>query len=222
MIKIARLTFNPFGENTYILHNDSKECIIVDAGNYSAAEDRALSEFIKKNALTPVLAVNTHGHVDHILGVSYVKKTYNIPFAVHADDRFLIDSAAEHGAMYGFNICEIPSIDIDLKGEQEIRFGESTLQIIHTPGHSPGHICLYNKENGIMLTGDTLFKESIGRTDLPGGDYGQIMQSIIDKILPLGEGVRFFPGHGSDSTLGHEALYNPFITEVLGGEVKPR
>lgn len=219
MIEIAVLPLNPFQENTLIVSDATKECIIVDAGNYTPQEDARLSQYIAEHGLKPVMAVNTHGHVDHMLGVSYLKKTYGIPFAIHGKDRFLIESAATHGAIYGFKVGEIPSIDIDLEGQSEIRFGESTLQIIETPGHTPGHIALYSPENKLLITGDTLFKESIGRTDLPGGDYSWIMRSILDKLMPLGGDVRFYPGHGPASTLGHEALYNPFVTEVMGGEV---
>lgn len=222
MIKIAVLPMNPFGENTLIVSDQTGQCLIVDAGNYTPREDAALSQYIEQQGLKPVMAVNTHGHVDHMLGVNYVKKTFGIPFAIHGKDRFLIESAPTHGAIYGFKVTDTPSIDIDLEGEKEIRFGESRFQIIETPGHTPGHIALYNPENKLLITGDTLFRESIGRTDLPGGDYSWIMRSILDKLMPLGDEVRFYPGHGPESTLGHEALYNPFVTEVLGGEVDPQ
>lgn len=220
MIKIGVLSFNPFQENTIVVSDQTGECIIIDAGNYSAHEDVALSKYIDDNGLKPVMAVNTHGHVDHILGINYVKQRYGIPFAIDGRDLFLVESAPTHGAIYGFNITESPTMDINLEGQKKVKFGESSLEIIETPGHTPGHICLYNRDNNILITGDTLFKESIGRTDLPGGDYSWIMRSIIEKIMPLGGDVRFYPGHGPDSTLGHEALYNPFITEVIGGEVK--
>lgn len=219
MIKIAVLPFNPFQENTLIVSDHTGEAIIIDAGNYSQQENAALDKYIADNDLKPVMAVNTHGHIDHILGVGHVKGKYGIPFALHGDDIFLVDSAPAHGQIYGFNLAQAPVVDIDLKGQETIKFGESELQIIHTPGHTPGHINLYDPENKMLITGDTLFKESIGRTDLPGGDYSWIMKSILEKIMPLGGEVRFYPGHGPSSTLGHEAMYNPFIVEVLGGEV---
>lgn len=219
MIKVDVLPFNPFQENTLIVSDHTGECVIVDAGNYGAREDRTLVEFITRNNLKPVLAINTHGHVDHMLGVSFVKDTFGVKFALHGKDKFLIESAPTHGAIYGFNIEKIPTVEIDLAETPEVRFGGSVLTVIETPGHTPGHVAFYNEENKILLTGDTLFRESIGRTDLPGGDYSWIMKSILEKIMPLGGDVRFYPGHGPDSTLGHEALYNPFITEVLGGEV---
>lgn len=222
MIKIATLQFNPFQENTYVISDSTGEAIIVDAGNYSAAEDNALLNYVKDNGLKPVMAVNTHGHVDHILGVQFVKDTFGVPFALHGEDKFLVDSCRTHGELYGFKIGTVPSVDIDLSGETSVKFGESELRIIHTPGHTPGHIALYDEQSKALLTGDTLFKESIGRTDLPGGDYTWIMKSILEKIVPLGGDVTIFPGHGPSSTISHELLYNPFIVEVLNNEVNYR
>ena len=218
-LNIAKFAFNPFQENTYVVWDATGECVIIDAGNYSAAEDRTLTDFIREKWLTPVLALNTHGHVDHLLGVPYVTTTWGIPFALHGADRFLVDSCVEHGRLYGFQVAEIPVVGRDLAEQEEVRFGESTLRIIETPGHTPGHVCFWNPEEKVLFTGDTLFKESIGRTDLPGGDYRWIMRSILDRLMPLGGDVEFHPGHGPASTLRHEALYNPFVTEVLGGEV---
>ncbi len=219
MIKVGVLPFNPFQENTIILSDESGECVIVDAGNYNPQEDAALSKYITDNGLKPVMAVNTHGHVDHMLGVNYVKETYGIPFAIHGKDKFLIDSAPTHGAIYGFKVDKVPTVDIDLEGQKELKFGNTVFQIIETPGHTPGHVAFYNSDNKLLLTGDTLFRESIGRTDLPGGDYSWIMRSILDKLIPLGDDVHFYPGHGMESTIGHESLYNPFVTEVLNHEI---
>ncbi len=219
MIKIKVLPVNPFQENTIIISDETSECIIVDAGNYNALEDATLTKYISDNRLKPMMAINTHGHVDHMLGVGYVKETYDIPFAIHGKDKFLIESAQTHGAIYGFQVDSVPTVDIDLEGEHEVRFGNTTFQIIETPGHTPGHIALYNPGNRLLLTGDTLFRESIGRTDLPGGDYSWIMRSILDKLIPLGDDVHLYPGHGMESTIGHETLYNPFITEVLNNEI---
>lgn len=219
MIKVGVLPFNPFQENTIILSDESGECVIVDAGNYNPQEDAALSKYITDNGLKPVMAVNTHGHVDHMLGVDYVKETYGIPFAIHGKDKFLIDSAPTHGAIYGFKVDKVPTVDIDLEGQKELKFGNTVFQIIETPGHTPGHVAFYNSDNKLLLTGDTLFRESIGRTDLPGGDYSWIMRSILDRLIPLGDDVHFYPGHGMESTIGHESLYNPFVTEVLNHEI---
>ncbi len=221
-MKIACLTFNPIQENTYLLWDDTSECVVIDAGNSSPREDAALDDFIARHGLKPVLAANTHGHFDHTLGVEHLKQRYGIPFALSSKDCFLVDNAATSGSVFGVRIGAMPSTDIDLEQQQVIRFGQTRLQILRTPGHTPGHVAFYEPESKSLFTGDTLFRESIGRTDLPGGDYSWIMRSILDVIVPLGEEVRVYPGHGPETTIGHELLYNPFIVEVLNEEVNYR
>lgn len=221
-MKIACLPFNPIQENTYVVWDDTKECVVIDAGNCSPREDAALDDFIDRQGLKPVLAANTHGHFDHTLGVGHLKQRYGIPFALSEKDRFLLDNAAVSGSLFGVKTGPMPAIDRDLDAETEIRFGNSVLRILRTPGHTPGHVAFYEPESKALFTGDTLFRESIGRTDLPGGDYSWIMRSILDVIVPLGEEVHVYPGHGPESTIGHELLYNPFIVEVLNGEVNYR
>mgnify|MGYP006315811213 FL=1 len=218
-MNIAKLVFNPIMENTYIVWDDTKECIIIDAGNFSAREDAQLTDFISERGLKPVMAVNTHGHFDHAMGVGYLKETYGVKFACSSKDQFLVDSAQQSGAMFGVKCAPVPAIDIDLDKIDEIAFGATKLRVIKTPGHTPGHVSLYNEEQKVLFTGDTLFRESIGRTDLPGGDYSWIMTSILEQLVPLGDDVEFYPGHGDKSTIGHETLYNPFVTEVLNNEI---
>lgn len=218
-MNIAKLVFNPIMENTYIVWDDTRECIIIDAGNFSAREDAQLTDFISQRGLKPVMAVNTHGHFDHAMGVGYLKETYGVKFACSSKDQFLVDSAQQSGAMFGVKCAPVPAIDIDLDKMEEIAFGATKLRVIKTPGHTPGHVSLYNEEQKVLFTGDTLFRESIGRTDLPGGDYSWIMTSILEQLVPLGDDVEFYPGHGDKSTIGHETLYNPFVTEVLNNEI---
>ena len=218
-MNIAKLVFNPIMENTYIVWDDTKECIIIDAGNFSAREDAQLTDFISERGLKPVMAVNTHGHFDHAMGVGYLKETYGVKFACSSKDQFLVDSAQQSGAMFGVKCAPVPAIDIDLDKMDEIAFGATKLRVIKTPGHTPGHVSLYNEEQKVLFTGDTLFRESIGRTDLPGGDYSWIMTSILEQLVPLGDDVEFYPGHGDKSTIGHETLYSPFVTEVLNNEI---
>ena len=221
-MKIACLPFNPIQENSYILWDETSECVVIDAGNSTPREDAALDDFIARHGLKPVLAANTHGHFDHTLGVEHLKQRYGIPFALSSKDRFLVDNAATSGSVFGVKIGAMPSTDIDLEQQDEIRFGNTRLQILRTPGHTPGHVAFYEPQSKSLFTGDTLFRESIGRTDLPGGDYSWIMRSILDVIVPLGEEVRVYPGHGPETTIGHELLYNPFIVEVLNEEVNYR
>lgn len=238
-MEIKRFIFNPFSENTYLIWDDTLECVIIDAGNHTPAADRTLDEFIGKHGLKPVLAANTHGHIDHLLGVLHVVERWSVEWALPASDRFLVDGAAGQAEMFGLAMRGVPVPTRDLADGDSVRFGNSELRVIATPGHTPGHVCFFaaglgaadgdeqagngkrtdGPAGGLLFTGDTLFRDSIGRTDLPGGDYSWIMRSIIDRLLPLGHAVAIFPGHGADSTLGHEALYNPFITEVLNQEL---
>ena len=132
MITVKIIVSNPFQENTIVLSDQTKECIIIDAGGYTPQENKALSDYIESNGLKPVMAVNTHGHVDHMLGVNYVKERYGIPFAIDGRDAFLIESAPTHGAIYGFKVDSVPTIDIDLQGKKEVRFGDTAMEIIET------------------------------------------------------------------------------------------
>ncbi len=219
-MNIATLQFNPLGENTYVIWDETLECAIIDAGNSGAREDQALFNFIADKGLTPKMAINTHGHFDHVMGVEALRKQYGIPFALSAKDQFLLDNTTSGSMVYGMKLGEMPSkIDIDLSELEQITVGNTTLQVIPTPGHTPGQVALFEAKQKVLFTGDTLFKESIGRTDLPGGDYSWIMESILKSIIPLGEDVEFFPGHGPSSTIGHEVLYNPFVVEVLNDEI---
>ena len=218
-MKIACLTFNPIQENTYVVWDDTKECAVIDAGNSTPKEDAALDGFLAEHGLKPVLAVNTHGHFDHVLGVEHLRKTYGIPFALSGKDKFLLDNAAPGSSIFGVKVGAMPSIDLDLDTTDEVRFGHTALKIIPTPGHTPGHVSLYAPQAKAVFTGDTLFRESIGRTDLPGGDYSWIMRSILERLIPLGDETEVYPGHGESTTIGHESLYNPFVVEVLNGQV---
>ena len=218
-MKIERFVFNPIQENTYVLWDATGECVVVDAGNFSAREDRILSDFIAQKGLRPVAAINTHGHFDHTLGVRYVKETYGVPFMLSGKDAFLLSNAATSASIFGVPAGEMPAADVDIDAQQEVRFGDTVLRIIAVPGHTPGHVALYEPQSKSLFTGDTLFRESIGRTDLPGGDYSWIMRSILENILPLGDEVKIYPGHGESSDLGHESMYNPFVVEVLNNEI---
>lgn len=222
MLKIACLPFNPIQENTYVLWDETNECVVIDAGNSSPREDAALDNFIAEHGLKPVLAANTHGHFDHTLGVEHLKQRYGIPFALSSKDTFLLENAATSGSIFGVKVGAMPTVERDLDGEQGIRFGKTTLRVLRTPGHTPGHVAFFDEGSKSLFTGDTLFRESIGRTDLPGGDYSWIMRSILDVLVPLGDEVHVYPGHGPESTIGHEVLYNPFIVEVLNEEVNYR
>ena len=210
---------NPLCENTYIVWDDTKECVVIDAGAMSDRENQMVAAVIAENGLKPVMAINTHGHFDHLLGAEFVCRRYDVPFAMSSKDKFLLENGVASAELFGVRAGDMPTLDIDLEGRESIQFGDTTLQIIPTPGHTPGHVALFEPQSKVLFTGDTLFRESIGRTDLPGGDYSWIMRSIIDNLLPLGDEVKIYPGHGEDSTIGHESMYNPFVVEVLNQEV---
>ena len=219
-MKIARLIFNPIQENTYIIWDSTLEAAIIDAGESSERECEIIDKFIAERGLKPTLAINTHGHFDHLMGVEHLQRKYGVRFALSSKDEFLLKGASVSAELFGVRAGDMPeTIDIDLDGLESISFGHTELKVIPTPGHTPGHVALYEPTSGVLFTGDTLFRESIGRTDLPGGDYSWIMRSIIDKILPLGDDVRIYPGHGEDSTIGHESMYNPFVVEALQDQI---
>lgn len=217
-MEIKRVVFNPFRENTYLVWDATNEAIVIDAGNMSESENAMFKELISSLGVKPVMAVNTHGHFDHTQGVKWLKEEYGVEFACSSKDKFLID-ASSGGVVYGLKCNEVPEIDVDLDCVDSVKFGDTELRIIKTPGHTPGHVVLFNEKERVLFTGDTLFKESIGRTDLPGGDYSWIMKSILEEVVPLGDDVVIYPGHEDSSTIGHETLYNPFITEVLNNEI---
>lgn len=216
MAKIARFTFNHYGVNSYILWDESGEALIIDPGCVTQAERDVLVGFLGERALRPVAVVLTHAHPDHMGGVAFLKEHYNIPLALHSADGELLGVAPAYGASLGFDIPSLEA-EIDLAEEPKLQIGGTTVEAIHTPGHSPGGVCLYVATDGLLLSGDTLFAGSIGRTDLPGGDYDELMRSIMERLLPLGGGVRVFPGHGGETSIGKEVNVNPFIGEVLDG-----
>lgn len=221
MIKTKVFAVNPFREATYVVSDQTKECVIIDAGASEPFERERIEKYIDNEGLTVKMLINTHCHVDHILSVNYFKDIYKVPFAADGKEKPIIALAEDSAKAYGLNADDdfTPEIDIDLENTDEICFGNTTLKIIHTPGHTPGGISIFESQSKTLFTGDTLFSESIGRTDLPYGDYVSLMNSIIYNILPLGGDTTIYPGHGNHSTLAHEAMYNPFITEVIQGEV---
>ena len=211
-MKIKSFTFNPFQENTYIIYDKTKECLIVDPGCYTEEEKNILKEFITKQKLTPTKLINTHCHIDHILGNKFVHQQWGVPLYIHKADLPLLENAKKISQMYGFeNYEDSPLPQHYLEEENIITCGKSSFNILFTPGHAPGHICLLNKKNNIIISGDVIFKNSIGRTDLPGGDHNTLMNSIMKKIFPLPNETQIFCGHGPITSLGSEKKHNPFL-----------
>ncbi|MCT4639123.1 MAG: MBL fold metallo-hydrolase [Bacteroidales bacterium] len=213
MIEIKTFVFNPFQENTYVLSDETKECIIIDCGCYEDHERMQLQDYIKENDLKPVAILNTHSHVDHILGNQWIKEVFNIPLKASMKDEALLATAVSHGKMYGMILDEPPVIDEDIDESKTVKFGSSELKILDVPGHSPGCIAFYNDEQKFVFSGDVLFCGSIGRTDLPGGDYDQIMSSIMDKLTTLDDDYKVYAGHGPSTTIGIERKSNPFLSQ---------
>lgn len=214
MIKVKALVFNPFQENTYLLSDETNECIIMDAGCYTDQEFDLLVNYLQKNGLKPVKLVNTHCHVDHVLGIRKLIEKYNIPFEAHPDEDQIISEAVTHGRVFGFNVVQPPFPTKYLREGDEVKFGNSSLKVLEAPGHSPGSIALYSPESNFVVTGDVLFKGSIGRTDLTGGDYDQLISNIYKKLLSLDHSTVVYPGHGPATTIGEEIMTNPFLSPL--------
>jgi glyoxylase-like metal-dependent hydrolase (beta-lactamase superfamily II) len=211
-VNVAFLTFNPFQENTYILYDETNESIIIDPGCYEAYERIELSDFITENKLKPVRLLNTHCHIDHVFGNKYVSTSWNLELEIHRGELPVLEAMPTVSKFYGIPTGDpSPAPGRFIEEGDLIRFGNSCLEAILTPGHSPASLSFYCKENGFLIAGDVLFRESIGRTDLPGGDFDTLIGSIKNKIFPLGDEVKVYPGHGPSTTIGYERLFNPFL-----------
>lgn len=211
---VSIFTFNAFQENTYVLFDDTKECVIIDPGCNNPEEQKTLSDFISSNNLTPVRLLNTHCHIDHVLGNKYVADTYSLVLEAHKGEVAVLESCKMVANMYNIAYTESPAISTYIDEGEEIKFGNTTLEIFFTPGHSPASISFFNREQGILMAGDVLFQRSIGRTDLPGGDFDTLILSIKTKFYPLEDGVIVYPGHGPSTTIGEEKAANPFLNQA--------
>ena len=211
MIKVKTFAFNPFQENTYILSDETGECVIIDAGCWETREEKAMVDYIESNNLKPVRLINTHGHVDHVCGTRFVSGKYGLKLELHADEIPMVERAVEMGKGFGFAIEEPAVAEVFLNEQDTVVFGNSELKILHLPGHSKGSLAFYNEANQIVVTGDVLFRDSIGRSDLPGGNYDELIHSINQKLMKLGEDFKVLPGHGPATTLGFEQQNNCFL-----------
>jgi hydroxyacylglutathione hydrolase len=211
MITIKRFEFNPFRENTYVLSDDTGECLIVDPGCQEPEEQDLLLDHLEMNDLEPVKMVNTHCHIDHILGTAFLHDQFKLPFLIHPEEKPLLKSSIAQGEFFGLKVQTPPEPTGFLNEGDTVTFGDSMFEVIHIPGHSPGGIVLLNREQQCMITGDVLFQGSIGRTDLPGGDYDSLVNSIREKLLTLDAGIKVYPGHGPATAIGIEKQSNPFF-----------
>lgn len=211
MVQVQSFVFNPFSENTYLLHDETGEAIIIDPGCYDRQEVQEITSYIEQNGLKPVQIVNTHAHIDHVLGVVALKRKYGIPFVLHKFDEPLLKAVKTYASNYGFSSFEEPEIDGFIAEGGTVSFGNSTLRIIFVPGHAPGHIALVSDADRFVIGGDVLFRMSIGRTDLPGGDHATLLNSIRTQLFTLPDDYTVYAGHMEPTTIGYEKKNNPFF-----------
>lgn len=212
MISVQKITFNPFQENTYILFDETKECVIIDPGCYEEQEQDELKNFIDANGLTPVKLISTHSHIDHVLGNKFVMETYGIKLQIHKLDLQTLISVPTYAGNYGFTnyqACESPTSFFE-EGDT-INFGNSELDILFVPGHAPGHVVFVAREEKFVINGDCLFYGSVGRVDLPGGDEATLVHSIKTKLFTLSDEFVVYCGHGPETTIGFEKANNKFL-----------
>ncbi|CAN5289993.1 MBL fold metallo-hydrolase [soil metagenome] len=215
MIQIQSFTFNPFQENTYVLFDSTGEAVVIDPGCYEKEERGELKEFITEKKLIVKLLLNTHCHIDHVLGNEFVKNSYNVPLLIHPNETKVLKAVSSYSSNYGFPLYSEALPDGELKEGELINFGSSSLRIIFLPGHSPGHVGFYESKQNFIVAGDVLFYHSIGRTDLPGGNFETLISSIQKKLFNLPDEVVVYPGHGVATTIGEEKVNNPFCALSL-------
>lgn len=214
MLTVQAFTFNPVQENTYILYNENKDCCIIDPGCYFASEEKALSDFVQTAGLNPVLLLNTHCHLDHIFGNRFIQKTYGLELHIHKLEEPVLERGPDTGQLWQLPFDNYDGELAYLKEGEDIKIGNDTLHVLFTPGHSPGSVSFYNKEEKFIISGDVLFNGSIGRTDLPGADFATLEESIRTKLYTLPEDVIVYPGHGESTTIGDERKGNPFVKMI--------
>lgn len=211
MLQVQPFTFNPVQENTYIVYNDEKQCCIIDPGCYFASEEKQLTDFIESNGLTPIYLLNTHCHLDHVFGNRFVQKKYGLNLHLHPLEKPVLEYAPTSGQAWQLPFDNYDGELVFIDEGDTINIGNEQLEIFFTPGHSPGSVCFYSHAHKFLIGGDVLFQGSIGRTDLPGGDFTTLEESIKTKLYTLPEDVIVYPGHGDSTTIGEERKTNPFV-----------
>ena len=216
VIQVQSFTFNPFQENTYVLYDETGEACVIDPGCYEKEECRTLSDFITSKNLSVKLLLNTHCHIDHVLGNDFVKSRFKVPFLIHPIELPVLEAVKSYAFNYGFPLYHEALPDGELTEGRVVKFGASTLGILFLPGHSPGHVGFYEPEQKLLISGDVLFYHSIGRTDLPGGDFDSLIKNIHQKLFVLPDEVTVYAGHGPTTTIGEEKVHNPFCALTVG------
>ena len=211
MIYQQAFTCNPFQENTYFVWDDAGNGVVIDPGCYTYEERKTMHDFIESKGIKLQFILNTHAHIDHVLGVAYFQQTYKIPFCLHPLDKPLLDDASNRAEVYGFPHFQSAMVDRWFVNNERIQVGEMNFKVLFVPGHAPGHVAFYEASMGWVFDGDVLFKQSIGRTDLPGGNMETLTKSVREMLYPLPPETIVHPGHGPETTIGHEMKHNPFI-----------
>jgi glyoxylase-like metal-dependent hydrolase (beta-lactamase superfamily II) len=211
MLTVKTLTFNPVQENTYVLYNENKECCIIDPGCYFSEERDRLKTDIEKTGLKPVLLLNTHCHLDHIFGNKFVHETWGLDLHIHEKEKIVLANGPASGLRFQLPFENYEGPLIYIKEGENIKLGDDELEVFFTPGHSPGSVSFYHEAGGFVIGGDVLFNGSIGRTDLPGGDYDTLVNSIQTKFFTLPDDTKVYSGHGPVTTVGFEKMNNPFV-----------
>lgn len=215
MVNVVGFTFNAFQENTWVvIDRDSLECVIFDPGCSTSQEQDTLMAFVVENAVKPVRLINTHCHIDHVLGNRFVAETWGLELEMHRDEMPVLQACEMVAGMYGIPYDPSPDPRHFIEHHDELKVGASTFRALLTPGHSPASLSFFFPEDNCVIAGDVLFQGSIGRTDLPGGDYDTLIRSIREQLYTLHDEVRVYPGHGSTTTIGYERLTNPFVKDA--------
>ena len=211
MLTVKRFIFNPIQENTYVVYNEKDACAIIDPGCYFPEEKQSLTHWLKESRLHPNILLNTHCHLDHVFGNKWAAEHYDLELQMGEKEGWTFKFAPESGIRWSMPFENYAGKIILLKEGDEVFLGEDKLEVLFTPGHSVGHVVFYNRHQGFVLGGDVLFRMGIGRTDIPGGDPVQLMESIRKKLFTLPDDVIVYPGHGEPTTIGFEKENNPFL-----------
>jgi hydroxyacylglutathione hydrolase len=211
MVTIEKFVFNPFSENTYLLYDETIEAIVIDPGCYQNYEEKILSDFLQSKNLKLVKQVFTHCHIDHIFGVNFIHSQFGLTPEIHQKALPFLSGAPQHARMFGFEMPKQVEPKYFLSEGDKVKFGKTELSVVYTPGHADGSVCFINYPQKFVITGDVLFRESIGRTDFPTGDFDVLMESIRTKLFVLDDDFIVYSGHGEETTIGYEKLNNPFI-----------
>ncbi len=215
MISIQSFVFNPFSENTYVVFDETREAVVIDPGCYERSEQMELDDFIKVKNLEVKFLLNTHCHIDHVLGNYHVKEKYKVPFIIHAIEEKVLHAVKSYAPNYGFAQYMEALPDRFIEEGDTFSFGNTQWKILFLPGHAPGHIGFYDESAKVIFSGDVLFDGSIGRTDLPGGKFETLIESIHQKLFTLPNDVAVYSGHGPTTTIGKEKVSNPFCALTL-------